>query len=110
MQVSSAISDVLVVLPPSASLRLPEFRHLHAFAVSDAKGFFSGGFLKVSFLLFHFSFLVMYIFSCFLLNEFCTETLAARFILFCTEFIITRCYQSGIAQNGRKLIICYIIY
>jgi len=48
MQVSSAISDVLVVLPPSASLRLPEFRHLHAFAVSDAKGFLSGGFLKVS--------------------------------------------------------------
>jgi len=49
MQVSSAISDVLVVLPPSASLRLPEFRHLHAFAASDAKGFLSGGFLKVSF-------------------------------------------------------------
>ncbi|KAK7366995.1 hypothetical protein VNO80_09000 [Phaseolus coccineus] len=46
MQVSSAISDVLVVLPPSASLRLPEFRHLHAFAVSDTKGFLSGGFLK----------------------------------------------------------------
>lgn len=60
MQVSSAISDVLVVLPPSASLRLPEFRHLHAFAVSDAKGFLSGGFLKVSFLFFRFFFFVMY--------------------------------------------------
>ncbi|KAJ1431099.1 hypothetical protein SESBI_07339 [Sesbania bispinosa] len=46
MLVSGAISDVLVVLPPSASLRLPEFRHLHAFAVSDAKNFLSGGFLK----------------------------------------------------------------
>ncbi|RZC27919.1 UV-B-induced protein, chloroplastic isoform C [Glycine soja] len=46
MLVSGAISDVLVVLPPSASLRLPEFRHLHAFTVSDAKGFLSGGFLK----------------------------------------------------------------
>ncbi|RDX62251.1 hypothetical protein CR513_59438, partial [Mucuna pruriens] len=46
MQVSGAISDVLVVLPPSTSLRLPEFRHLHAFAVSDTKGFLSGGFLK----------------------------------------------------------------
>ncbi|XP_020218329.1 UV-B-induced protein At3g17800, chloroplastic [Cajanus cajan] len=46
MQVSGAISDVLVVLPPSASFRQPEFRHLHAFAVSDTKGFLSGGFLK----------------------------------------------------------------
>ncbi|XP_061343066.1 UV-B-induced protein At3g17800, chloroplastic [Gastrolobium bilobum] len=46
MQVSGAISDVLVVLPPSASVRQPEFRHLHAFAVSDAKNFLSGGFLK----------------------------------------------------------------
>ncbi|KAK2373744.1 hypothetical protein P8452_46681 [Trifolium repens] len=45
MQVSGAISDVMVVvLPSSSSLRLPEFRHLHAF---DAKNFLSGGgFLK----------------------------------------------------------------
>lgn len=56
MLVSGAISDVLVVLPPSTSLRLPEFRHLHVFAVSDAKGFVSGGFLKVSFLCFVFTF------------------------------------------------------
>ncbi|PNX77776.1 hypothetical protein L195_g037808 [Trifolium pratense] len=45
MQVSGVISDVMVVvLPSSSSLRLPEFRHLHA---SDAKTFLSGGgFLK----------------------------------------------------------------
>ncbi|XP_015963239.1 UV-B-induced protein At3g17800, chloroplastic [Arachis duranensis] len=46
MQISGAISDVLVVLPPSASLRLPEFRHLNTCAVSDAKNFISSGFLK----------------------------------------------------------------
>ncbi|XP_019423678.1 PREDICTED: UV-B-induced protein At3g17800, chloroplastic-like [Lupinus angustifolius] len=46
MQVSGAIGDVLVVLPPSVSLRLPEFRHLHGFAVSDMKNFLSTGFLK----------------------------------------------------------------
>ncbi|OIV94431.1 hypothetical protein TanjilG_25493 [Lupinus angustifolius] len=46
MQVSSAIGDVLAVLPPSASLRLPEFRHLHGFAVSDTRSFLSSGFLK----------------------------------------------------------------
>ncbi|KAK4261498.1 hypothetical protein QN277_004486 [Acacia crassicarpa] len=44
MQVSGAISDVLVALPPSGGIRLPEFRHLHAF--SDAKSFLSAGFLK----------------------------------------------------------------
>ncbi|XP_045813936.1 UV-B-induced protein At3g17800, chloroplastic isoform X1 [Trifolium pratense] len=45
MQFSGVISDVMVVvLPSSSSLRLPEFRHLHA---SDAKTFLSGGgFLK----------------------------------------------------------------
>lgn len=46
MQVSGAISDVLVVLPSSSSLRLSEFRPLHA---HDAKNFLSGRFLKVSF-------------------------------------------------------------
>ncbi|KAE9606995.1 hypothetical protein Lal_00026482 [Lupinus albus] len=46
MQVSSAIGDILAVLPPSASLRLPEFRHLHGFAVSDTKNFLSSGFIK----------------------------------------------------------------
>ncbi|KAL2348882.1 hypothetical protein Fmac_002882 [Flemingia macrophylla] len=46
MQVSGAISDVLTVLPPSASFRQTEFCHMHAFAVSDTKGFLSGGFLK----------------------------------------------------------------
>ncbi|XP_058777510.1 UV-B-induced protein At3g17800, chloroplastic-like [Vicia villosa] len=43
MQVSGAITDVLVVLPSSSSLRLPEFRHLHA---HDAKNFLSRRFLK----------------------------------------------------------------
>jgi hypothetical protein len=59
MQVSGAISDVMVVvLPSSSSLRLPEFRHLHAF---DAKNFLSGGgFLKVSFTLLNLYFLVIY--------------------------------------------------
>ncbi|XP_028754660.1 UV-B-induced protein At3g17800, chloroplastic [Neltuma alba] len=41
MQVSGAISDVLVALPPSGGIRLPEFRNLHAF--SDAKSFLSAG-------------------------------------------------------------------
>ncbi|KAF7809456.1 UV-B-induced protein [Senna tora] len=44
MQVAGAISDVLVALPPSGGLRLPEFRHMQSF--SDAKNFLSGGFLK----------------------------------------------------------------
>lgn len=44
MQVSGAISDVLVALPPSGGIRLPEFRHLHTF--SDAKSFLSAGLLK----------------------------------------------------------------
>ncbi|AES95666.1 hypothetical protein MtrunA17_Chr5g0410131 [Medicago truncatula] len=44
MQVSgAAISDVMVVLPSSSSLRLPEFRHFHSF---DAKNVLSTGFLK----------------------------------------------------------------
>ncbi|MCI77121.1 protein kinase, partial [Trifolium medium] len=53
------ISDVMVVvLPSSSSLRLPEFRHLHA---SDAKSFLSGGgFLKVSFTSLNPYFLVIY--------------------------------------------------
>ena len=46
MQVSGAISDVLVVLPPSTPLRLPKCRHLHAFAVSGPKTLLSGRFLK----------------------------------------------------------------
>ena len=48
MQVSGAISDVLVALPPSGGIRFPEFRHLHTF--SDAKSFLSAGILKVIFL------------------------------------------------------------
>ncbi|KAJ7943885.1 UV-B-induced protein, chloroplastic [Quillaja saponaria] len=44
MQISGAISDVLVALPPAGGLKSPECRH--SCTISDAKNFISGGFSK----------------------------------------------------------------
>lgn len=53
MQISGAMSDVLVALPSVVSLRSPEFRHLNT--LCDSKSFLSAGLPKVYVPLYRFS-------------------------------------------------------